>query len=221
MWTTVRAAAPPSSATVEVLVADRTLPTGHRLIADDLRTTSWPVDLAPGRAAVPAENTGPQIVGRVLSAPIEEGEPLTEARVLGPGLLEGLPAGTVAVPVRPTDPAGVALVRPGDHVDILTGAATDWSGADATGRSASGLTLTRWAARRALVLSAVPAPPADASGGSFLPGPNTAPDDSAIEALPGIVVLAVPASDVDRLNQATTTAAQVSVVLLPETSTPP
>jgi hypothetical protein len=38
---------------------------------------------------------------------------MTDARLLGAGLLDGQPAGTVAVVVRLADPGGLAGVRPG------------------------------------------------------------------------------------------------------------
>jgi len=208
VWVVIRVAASPAPATVEVVVATRDLPAGHQLRPDDLRTVSWPNDLAP------AARAGAAVAGDVLAAPLGRGEPLTATRILGPGLLQGLPAGTVAIPLRPTDPAAAALVRPGDHVDVLTSAPVGWAAAaDESAFDAAPIATGR-AVRNALVLSAVPTTAADASSSdSFLSG-SQATGDATAASLPGIVVLAVAATEVTRLNQAIT-GAQVTVVVLP------
>ncbi|MGH3388636.1 MAG: RcpC/CpaB family pilus assembly protein, partial [Actinomadura sp.] len=70
-------------------------------------------------AAVPDGALRSGAPGRVLAGPIRRGEPLTDARLLGAGLLDGYGPGMVATPVRIAD-AGVArLLRPGDRVDVL------------------------------------------------------------------------------------------------------
>jgi pilus assembly protein CpaB len=46
---------------------------------------------------------------------------LTTPRVAGAGLLVGRPADEVAVHVPLADPGAVAMVRAGDHVDVLAG----------------------------------------------------------------------------------------------------
>jgi pilus assembly protein CpaB len=50
---------------------------------------------------------------------VRAGEPLTDARLVGPGLTALLPADLVAAPVRLADLAVAALVRTGDRVDVL------------------------------------------------------------------------------------------------------
>jgi pilus assembly protein CpaB len=111
----VRPAPPPSTT---VLVAARDLPAGHRLTSGDLAAGSWYPDDVPA-------GTVPRPAGRVLSSAIRRGELLTDTRVLGDGLLTGLPAGTVAVAVRLADPASALVVRPGERADVLAGPADD------------------------------------------------------------------------------------------------
>jgi hypothetical protein len=119
LWITIRSAVPTPPATVPVLLAARDLPAGQALTSDDLRRGNWPADQAPsGRLN--------EAAGRTLASPIRIGELLTDARVIGPGLLEGQPPGTVAMPVRLGDPAAGTLVRAGDRVDVLV-ASSSWS----------------------------------------------------------------------------------------------
>jgi Flp pilus assembly protein CpaB len=230
IWVTVRAASPDPPLLVGVVVVAHDLPAGHLLTAEDLKTAKWPANLTPaGRLASGTEvnYAGAQqpgsasFIGRILAGGIRQGEPLTDARVLGPGLLRGLPAGSVAVPVRLTDPTGAVLVQPGDHVDILASTAATWSAEDAGSSSFSPATTAR-AARNALVLS-VPGATGSmtnaagqggsglaGSGGQGTGGPGAADDG----AMAGLLVLAVQASEVDRLAGATA-GAQVSVTVLP------
>ena len=106
----LRPGPPPS---VRVLAAARDLPAGATLTRSDVRH----VDLPPGTAPSGALRSAP---GRVLAAPMRRGEPLTDARVVGDGLLSGYGRDTVATPVRIADADAVRLVRPGDRIDVLT-----------------------------------------------------------------------------------------------------
>lgn len=105
----LRPGPPPS---VPVLAAARDLPAGKRLTPSDLHQVSLPPAAAPSGALSKA-------TGRVLAGPMRQGEPLTDARVLGEPLLHGYGPGTVATPVRIADPAAVHLLHPGDHIDVL------------------------------------------------------------------------------------------------------
>ncbi|SDF52698.1 Flp pilus assembly protein CpaB [Klenkia brasiliensis] len=108
-------AAPGAPAVAGVVVAGADLPAGRPLGADDLVTAEWPTGLVPdGAARDPAELTG-----AVLAAPVRRGEPVTDARVVGPGLWARVPQGQVAAPVRLADLAVAALLRAGDRVDVL------------------------------------------------------------------------------------------------------
>ena len=112
--TGVRAAALPATATTAVLVAATDLPGGSRLASADVTTVQLPVDAVPSGAVSSAES----VAGRTLAAPVTRGEPLTDVRLVSPGLLDGYP-GLVAAPVRIADPAAVRLLAVGDHVDLL------------------------------------------------------------------------------------------------------
>jgi pilus assembly protein CpaB len=112
--TTVQALTPPAPPTVPVPVAAHDLAAGRVLGPSDLVTVAWPKGTRPdGILAAP--------VGRVLSAAVRRGEPLTDARVTGPGLLAGQPAGTVAVTVRLSDPAATTLLASGRRIDVVGG----------------------------------------------------------------------------------------------------
>ena len=102
-------------------------------------------------AAVPAgAESRSGLLGRVLAAPVRAGEPITDVRVVGPGLVRGQGPGSVAAPVRIADAGAVALVRVGDRVDVLA--------PDPTGRLAPSAPVT------AATVVAVPRPGASESG---------------------------------------------------------
>lgn len=96
---------------MEVLAAAHDLPAGTVLAADDLRALPLPPDAVPaGRSADP--------VGEVLAAPVRAGEPITDVRLVGEGLASAHPDLTT-VPVRLPDADQVALLEPGDRIDLL------------------------------------------------------------------------------------------------------
>jgi pilus assembly protein CpaB len=117
--------APP--ATAAVLVAARQVPAGATLAPSDVRVVQVPLPLVP----VGAVSDAGTAVGRVVTGPIGPGEPLTQSRFLGPGLLSGLDDGLVGAPVRVADPGAAALLRPGDLVDVLAAAVTSDTYAEA------------------------------------------------------------------------------------------
>ncbi|MGH3366316.1 MAG: SAF domain-containing protein [Nocardioidaceae bacterium] len=106
---------PPPPPTRPVVVAATDLHGGGVLTHTDLDLLRLPPEAIPaGAAARPA-----RVVGRTLAAPVRDGEPLTDVRVLGPSLVQAYGPGLVAAPVRIADADSVALVRVGDRVDIL------------------------------------------------------------------------------------------------------
>jgi pilus assembly protein CpaB len=160
-------------ATAPVVVAAADLATGTSLTAGDLKVSLLPVDTAPaGRAEDPAP-----LIGRRLAAAVRAGEPVTDVRLVGPGLTSGLPDGQVAAPVRLADLAVTALVRAGDHVDVLA-TAPDAPTAEVV-------------ATHVLVLAASGGPAEDA---------GSAPEDA------GLLVLAVDENTAARLAAVATTA---------------
>lgn len=122
------AARRPAAAGVPVVVASRALAAGHVLSAHDLSVRRLPPSSVPvGSRASPLE-----VAGRRLAGALTAGEPITAARVLGRGLLTGLPTGTLAVPVSIGDSSTADLVRAGDRVDLLSSPpASDLPGASA------------------------------------------------------------------------------------------
>ncbi len=100
---------------VPVVVAGRALDAGRALNADDLALSHYPAGTAPTGVVRDPD----LLVGRVLAGAVRPGEPLTDARLIGPGLTALLPHGQVAAPVRLADLAVAALVRTGDRVDVL------------------------------------------------------------------------------------------------------
>jgi Flp pilus assembly protein CpaB len=135
-------AAPPPPQ-VAVLVAARDLPGGTVLGPGDLTR----VPFAPG--SVPAD-VATSTAGRTLAAPLRRGEPVTDVRLVGPGLTDGHP-GVTAVPVRLPDAAMVDLLATGDRIDLVA--------ADPQGTGA------RVVAAGVPVLAVPGAPPDPAGGG--------------------------------------------------------
>lgn len=119
------ALSPAPAPSTRVVVARADLAAGARLRTDDLTTVALPP------AAVPVGASGPagrgELAGRTLASAVRRGEPITDIRLVGRPLLRALGTdGAVAAPVRIADAAAVALLRPGDTVDVL--AATPPSG---------------------------------------------------------------------------------------------
>jgi Flp pilus assembly protein CpaB len=126
--------APPAPPTVQLVAAAHDLAAGTPLAAADLRVVSWPRSVAPAGALATVDD----VVGRVLAGPVRTGEALTDVRLIGAALLA---RGTklVAAPVRLADPATAALLRAGDHVDVLAVRTTEPQAAAVT--VASGLSV--------------------------------------------------------------------------------
>ncbi len=112
---TVAALSPAPPATQPVLVATRDLPAGAVLREQDVTVEQ----VAQTAAPLPALSQVNQATGQVLAAPLLKGEPLTRARLQGPGLLTGQPATTVALPVRLADHAASTVLRRGDRIDLI------------------------------------------------------------------------------------------------------
>lgn len=113
---TISALSPESPASVEVVTAARDLGPGVVLSAEDLASARLPPDAVPAGT----QRSAGSVTGRVLAAAVRRGEPLTDVRLVGRPLLAALQADNlVAAPVRFADAASVALLRPGDRVDVL------------------------------------------------------------------------------------------------------
>lgn len=112
----------PVTASVTVLAAAKDLP-GGALNATDLKPVVLRPDTVPDGALTP----GTPIAGKVLTGPVRRGEPLTDARLLGPGLLSAHGRGAVATPARVADAQTARLLSPGDVVSVLA-ATSRWDG---------------------------------------------------------------------------------------------
>jgi Flp pilus assembly protein CpaB len=190
--TGLQALAPRPPAGAPVLVAVRDVAAGAVLGASDLqvvrRTAS---ELPQGALADPS-----LAVGRAVGSGMRSGEPLTDARLVGPGLLAGRPHGEVASPVRIADGEAAALLRPGDRVDVLQATAGDGPGspAAATGRNPSAGAAggaARTVVRHATVLAR---PGGAGTGGGLLP--------EADPSAGGLLVLAVEEDEAADLAEA-------------------
>lgn len=107
----LRSVAAPPEPTVDVLVAAHDLAAGSTISPEDLVRVAF-------RPGSEPDGVVPDPVGDVVASAVRRGEPLTDARLLGPSLAEGHP-GMVATPVRLPDAAVVSLLRSGDLVDVL------------------------------------------------------------------------------------------------------
>lgn len=114
----VRIAAPAVAATVPVVVAAHDLAAGTRVAGSDVQIRHFPPGVVPVRAAT----TLGEVVGEVVAGPMRAGEPVTDRRLLGSALLDGLPAGRVAAPVRLQDGDSARLLQPGDAITVYAAA---------------------------------------------------------------------------------------------------
>ncbi|MBB6627231.1 pilus assembly protein CpaB [Nocardioides sp. KIGAM211] len=109
--TGLHATTAPPPARVAVVVAAHDLPSGAVVTEADLTTAAFaPGSVPSGLADAP--------VGRTLAGPLRAGEPVTDVRLVGPGLAAGHP-GLTAVPVRLPDAAMAGLLRAGDRIDLV------------------------------------------------------------------------------------------------------
>ncbi len=129
--TATRAATAAPPAGVPVVVADADLAAGTALTDADLRV----VDLPP--AAVP-DGVVDEPAGSTLAAPVRAGEPVTDVRVRGRGVLAGAPPGTVATTVLLPEPLTADLLEPGDAIDLLAPGPVELGGSEAARVVATG-----------------------------------------------------------------------------------
>ncbi|MEE6273159.1 SAF domain-containing protein [Georgenia wangjunii] len=110
---------PPPPRTEPVLVLARDVPAGAVLTGADLAVRQ------AGAGSVPAHalRAVGEAEGATLAVGLPAGFPLAGSVLVGPGLADGAPPGLVVVPVRLADPGVVAMLRPGDRVDLLAATA--------------------------------------------------------------------------------------------------
>lgn len=142
------------------LVAAGDLAAGHRVEAADLRVAHLDPALVPPAAL--ADDSA--AVGQVLAAPVSAGEFVTRTRLRPAASLASLPPSTRAIHVPLPDIGSIALVRPGDRVDLVavtTGAVVGSDllvlAVDAPQEGGSGLAATGRSAAAGLVVAVPPA----------------------------------------------------------------
>jgi Flp pilus assembly protein CpaB len=168
-----------------VVVAAQDLPAGHLVRSIELRVALLPPASVPGGAAVSVN----VLAGRVLAGALRRGEPVTDVRLVGRALLDGLTPGLVAVPVRLADTGMLTLVEPGDRVDVLAAATAEAPDGGTTASSSP----ARLVAAGARVLAVPPrAPPGSgSSGGSSLIGGTSSDAGSSAGGIGPPLMLAV------------------------------
>ncbi|WP_343318349.1 flagellar biosynthesis protein FlgA [Arthrobacter sp. TMP15] len=128
---------PSSPVTTTVFTASHDIPAGHILASGDLLATKVSPRMVPDGALHPevatsgsattgslatgteSNTTSSLWQGRQVSGPVRRGEVITDASLLGSGLLIGAPAGSQAVPLRLSDPSTLALLRQGQLVTVI------------------------------------------------------------------------------------------------------
>lgn len=109
---------------VRVLVAAASLPMGRFVKPEDLRWQDWPEDATADTYFIQGQVQIEDLIGAVTRQNLEEGEPITNRRIVRPGergfLAAVLTPGMRAIAVPVNDSSGVAgLVFPGDRVDVI------------------------------------------------------------------------------------------------------
>ncbi|MDQ0768405.1 pilus assembly protein CpaB [Pseudarthrobacter defluvii] len=110
---------PAPLSTVTVLAAARDLAAGTAVTAADLADVQAP----PGMVGNGFLQDDAAATGKQLAAPMRKGQLLTDAQLVGPGLLAGTPPGSAAVPLRMADASSTQLVSPGQLVNVVLTAA--------------------------------------------------------------------------------------------------
>jgi pilus assembly protein CpaB len=114
--TGLAAVAPPVPPTTPVVRTRTALAGGVVLAADDLEVVDLPQSDLPDRAVAGLDD----LVGRRLAAPVSRHQVLTAAALVSVDGAVGV--GHVLAPVRLADADVVALLRPGDLVDVIASA---------------------------------------------------------------------------------------------------
>ncbi|MYW04748.1 SAF domain-containing protein [Streptomyces sp. SID3343] len=104
---------PASTPTTPIVVAARDLPAGAVPGPADVALVDIPTALRPAGVLRAVRQTE----GVALTGPLRRGEPLTDVRVARPGGVSD--TGSVVLPARFADADAVAVLRPGDRIDVL------------------------------------------------------------------------------------------------------
>lgn len=99
----------------EVVVALSDIPAGSRISANQLQVQTVRLDPHDAEVFEGIE----AVAGQRAAVALRAGTVMRDYSLVGPQLLHGSPEGTVAVPLRLSDPATVTLLHPGQLVDIV------------------------------------------------------------------------------------------------------
>ncbi|HKU01221.1 MAG TPA: RcpC/CpaB family pilus assembly protein [Arthrobacter sp.] len=112
---TVQQLTPAPLPTATALAAARDLPAGTAVAEADVARVQVP----PGMVADGFLQDAAAAKGKQLAAPMRKGQLLSDAQLVGPGLLAGAPPGSAAVPLRMADASSIQLVSPGQLVNVV------------------------------------------------------------------------------------------------------
>jgi pilus assembly protein CpaB len=129
----VTAAAAPASTAPMVLVAKGNVPAGFFLRPENLRWGRWPENGIAPSYVLDSRRKLEDYVGAIVRVGLNDGEPITDTRVVRPGergfLAAVLTAGYRAITVNLTPSSGLAgLVFPGDRVDLVASFKVEYEG---------------------------------------------------------------------------------------------
>ena len=103
---------PSGPALVDILTATTDLPAGSALTAEDISARPFPADHVPPGAFTDTT----QLIGRLLAAPMAQGEAVTQSRLMSVGPRAD---GLHTVPVRLADAEMADLLAPGALIDLV------------------------------------------------------------------------------------------------------
>ena len=124
--------------TVDVLVAQKDIGTGHAIAPDDVKWQMWPTASA-GPAMIrktDRPNAVEDLSGSIVRGTFSTGEPINEGRLIkakGSGYMAAvLPGGmrAISTEITPETSAG-GFILPGDHVDVILSRRDKSSGTEA------------------------------------------------------------------------------------------
>ncbi len=129
----VVAEAPPAATTPMVLVAKGNVPAGSFLRPENLKWEHWPENGIAPSYVLDSKRKLEDYIGAVVRVGINDGEPITDARVMEPGdrgfLAAVLQPGDRAITVNVTPSSGLAgLVFPGDRIDLVASFKVEFEG---------------------------------------------------------------------------------------------
>jgi pilus assembly protein CpaB len=139
---TVVAEKSPEAKLPMVLVAKGNIPAGFFLRPENLKWEPWPEHGIAPSYVVDSKRKLEDYVGAVVRVGLNDGEPVTDTRVVRPGergfLAAVLTSGYRAITVNVTPSSGLAgLVFPGDRIDLVASFKVEFEGKEAGGNHAA------------------------------------------------------------------------------------